>query len=84
MPIYIIPYICSRLYNEKGEIHREDGPAVEWSDGLKQWYRNGKVHRLDGPAVISSSGESWFINGIWIPVNSQEEFERYLKLLAFI
>ena len=25
-----------------GELHREDGPAFEWSDGDKAWYLNGK------------------------------------------
>ena len=27
--------------NEVGERHREDGPAVEYSDGTKFWYLNG-------------------------------------------
>ena len=25
-----------------GKLHREDGPAIEWSDGSKSWYLNGK------------------------------------------
>ena len=25
-----------------GKLHREDGPAVEWSDGSKYWCLNGK------------------------------------------
>ena len=25
-----------------GKLHREDGPAIEWSDGTKEWYLNGK------------------------------------------
>jgi hypothetical protein len=24
-----------------GELHRENGPAVEWSNGDKWWYLNG-------------------------------------------
>ena len=24
------------------ELHREDGPAIEWADGSKSWYLNGK------------------------------------------
>lgn len=23
------------------ELHREDGPAIEWSDGRKEWHLNG-------------------------------------------
>ena len=44
--------------------HREDGPAVEYSDGDKAWYLNGKRHREDGPAVEYSSGDkAWYLNG---------------------
>ena len=25
------------------ELHREDGPAVEWNDGTNWWYLNGKT-----------------------------------------
>jgi hypothetical protein len=25
-----------------GKLHREDGPAVEWPAGTKEWYLNGK------------------------------------------
>ncbi len=28
------------LFNNK--LHREDGPAVEYADGTKQWYLNGE------------------------------------------
>ena len=25
-----------------GKLHREDGPAVEWSNGSREWYLNGE------------------------------------------
>jgi len=25
-----------------GELHREDGPAIEYANGYKSWYLNGK------------------------------------------
>ena len=54
----------TRWYNERGEYHRENGPAVEWSNGYKSWYINGKRHREDGPAIEHvEGGKSWFING---------------------
>ena len=37
--------------NELGQLHRTDGPAVERSDGGKEWWINGLRHREDGPAV---------------------------------
>ncbi len=50
--------------NEKGELHREDGPAVIFPNGRKEWYINDKLHREDGPAIIYPDGsEKWFING---------------------
>ncbi len=29
-------------YNDKGQLHREDGTAIEWANGTKSWYINGK------------------------------------------
>ena len=39
-----------------GKYHREDGPAIEYLDGSKSWYKHGKYHREDGPAYEGSSG----------------------------
>jgi hypothetical protein len=51
-------------YNEKGELHRTDGPAVLWNDGSKDWIINGQYHREDGPAMEYSNGSKyWYING---------------------
>ncbi len=47
-----------------GELHREDGPAVERSNGYKSWYLNGELHREDGPAVELANGyKEWWLNG---------------------
>jgi hypothetical protein len=47
-----------------GKIHREDGPAVEYVDGSKEWYLNDKLHREDGPAMEWANGsKSWWLNG---------------------
>ena len=43
--------------------HRTDGPAIEWSDGNKEWYAYGKRHRLDGPAIENDKGREWFVDG---------------------
>jgi len=46
-----------------GELHREDGPAIEYSNGDMAWVINGETHRLDGPAVkFGNWATSWFIN----------------------
>jgi len=50
--------------NKKGEYHREDGPAIEWVDGTKLWYKDGMRHREDGPAVEYTNGDkAYYLNG---------------------
>ena len=79
-----------RYYNEKGEYHRENGPAVEYADGSKLWYINDKLHREDGPAEELYNDEmGWFINDQrhredgpavkW--VNGGEQFYLYDKVV---
>ena len=63
--------------------HREDGPAIEYSDGTKKWFINGKQHRLDGPAIELISGTKyWYLNNrlhgldgpAWIHNNGQSDW----------
>ena len=50
-------------YNDKDQLHRLDGPAVEHANGYKEWRVNGKLHRLDGPAVEYADGDkAWFVD----------------------
>jgi len=54
----------SKRWYLNGKLHREDGPAIEWTDGTKHWLLNGKYHREDGPAVEWANGDKeWFLNG---------------------
>ena len=47
-----------------GKLHREDGPAVEYANGDKQWWVNGERHRVDRPAAEWANGtKSWWVNG---------------------
>ena len=32
----------TKFYYKNGEYHREDGPAIEYTNGVKYWYLNGK------------------------------------------
>jgi hypothetical protein len=32
------------LHCKDGKYHREDGPAVEWANGSKEWWLNGTSH----------------------------------------
>jgi hypothetical protein len=53
----------NKFWHLNGELHRTDGPAVEWADGDKEWYLNGERHQTDGPAVeYADEGKEWFLN----------------------
>ena len=43
----------TKLWCLNGNLHREDGPAIEWGNGDKSWWLNGEKHREDGPSVIN-------------------------------
>jgi hypothetical protein len=54
-----------RWYNDKGELHRLDGPAIEYANGNRCWYIHNKLHRVDGPAFLWGSGDAhWYYNGL--------------------
>ncbi len=67
-----------------GQLHREDGPAVEYVNGDKGWYIHGQLHREDGPAVEDlGCGPIWSYRGKWINCRDTKEFKRLIKLKAF-
>ena len=48
-----------------GVLHRTDGPAIEWTDGTKDWWHHGLIHRTDGPAIESADGTTeWWQHGL--------------------
>ena len=50
--------------NEKGQVHRLDGPAIEYANGTKYWYQKNQLHRDDGPAVEHADGsKAWYFEG---------------------
>jgi len=51
-------------YDSDGELHREDGPAMETIDGTKAWCFHGQFHRKNGPAIEFSDGHiQWLVHG---------------------
>ena len=43
----------SKHYFLKGKRHREDGPAIDYADGHKEWFLHGRCHKIEpvGPNV---------------------------------
>jgi hypothetical protein len=61
---YVAKFDGTKQWLLNGELHREDGPAIEAANGTKHWCLNGKLHREDGPAVERANGtKQWFLNG---------------------
>jgi hypothetical protein len=69
--------------NERGELHREDGPAyLNPLTGTKAWVINGKCHREDGPAVVFFDGTEWYyLNDI---LYYEEEYEQEILKLKLM
>ena len=65
--------------NENGQIHREDGPAVEYANGSVSWYNQGDNHRDDGPAIVHSYGRHlYYFNHIFY--SKEEYWEKIEKM----
>jgi hypothetical protein len=81
-------YGTSRWRNEKRELHRLDGPAVEQSSGYKGWFVGGKLHRLDGPAIEWPSGFALWPAGrnLWAIDDAEltaEQFEQHPLVIFY-
>ena len=62
--IVVNEYGDKLYYNNANQLHRTDGPAIEWSDNTKSWFQYDIRHRTDGAAVEYSDGDkAWYING---------------------
>lgn len=38
-----------KFWEKNGLLHREDGPAIEYANGGKEYWVNGVWHRADAP-----------------------------------
>jgi len=80
-PICKTNFFGDKLWFLNGKLHREDGPATEYTTGSKFWFLHGQRHRIDGPAIEYANGDkSWWYYGEYVDCGSQEEFEKLIKL----
>jgi hypothetical protein len=64
VPVRTVDAAGTVRYMVGGRLHREDGPALEYSNGSKEWHIKGRQHREGGPAVITAEGNQyWMQNG---------------------
>ena len=55
-PVMEIDDFGTRWWYLNGELHNEDGPAVETYLGYKEWRLHGKLHNENGPARVCQDG----------------------------
>jgi hypothetical protein len=68
--------IANMSYNDlPTTLHREDGPAVEYSSGSRDWFQHGKRHRLDGPACEYTKNEWWIDDQQY----TEEDFNKIIE-----
>ena len=73
-----------RWENSEGQLHRYDGPAVEYTDGFRVWYQNDQRHRDDGPAVEHADGyREWWQSDRLIARNDQPDYQAVLAANGF-
>lgn len=53
-------YDYKTIWYKDGLIHREEGPAIEWSNGDKEWYQHGVPYRKNGPTVERANGNLYW------------------------
>jgi len=65
-------------FNSNGELHREDGPAIEYHNGGKEYYENGWLHRIGRPAIEFTKGiRFWYLRG-----KQYSEYDYWEKLCS--
>jgi len=47
-------------YDDEGRLHREDGPALDFGDGIICWMHHGHTHRVGGPACVGYDGTEYY------------------------
>ena len=62
--VVVEPNGTRKYFNAAGQLHHDEGPAIEYASGCKAWYQNGLRHRIDGPAIEWPDGsKEWYLNG---------------------
>ena len=56
----VTKYIDITIHWLDRKLHRKHGPAIEWSNGTKEWYVKRQRHRLDGPALEWADGDKYW------------------------
>jgi hypothetical protein len=80
-----------KFWYQDDQLHRTDGPAIEYAGGDKMWYQNDLLHRTNGPALEYTSGAKyWWFKGYeytfidWLEhVDTYTEVEKTMMRLRY-
>lgn len=79
-----LPIVIAMDWTEWNSLDMKDGIFINPAND-KFWYKNESFHREDGAAIEYSDGtKSWYYEGNYLNVSSQEEFEQWLKYKTFL
>ena len=59
-----ISSVGTRYWYYNNLTHRDNGPAIEYKNGDKFYYKKGHLSRLDGPSVYIGKNKYYYINNI--------------------
>lgn len=51
----VIKILKDTFYLKDDELHRDDGPAIVFGNGIEFWFKEGKLHRDNGPAIVDKN-----------------------------
>lgn len=56
-------YKNRKEWYKNGKLHRDNKPAIEYTNGCKKWYKNGILYKEYGPYMIYDKfKKKWFID----------------------
>ena len=66
--------------NNFGQLHRSDGPALEYSDGDYEWHSNGRLHNLNGYARSVKNAQNIYLE-YWVYGKQYVNIEAYYEYI---
>jgi len=71
-------YVDTKLWLDQDVVHRSDGPAVIFPDGVERWYLRGKEVTRDVKSYFYQN-KLPVEKGLDTPEKKQQFFDRFLK-----
>jgi hypothetical protein len=76
----------TEIWYKDDKLHRLDGPAEKYKNGIEAWWKEDRLHRLCGPAITDSNDyndpttDCWYIEGTKYLIDDLKEWPLPLYL----